>query len=119
MTSKTEKIRYTRRMKQSRKNNFFIFFYISSLIRTFQILYCVSPCGLDSDPSVFAKSVRRYFMPPRQICDGKGFEGDIAKAYNIRMIPASILIDKKGIIRESYVPAEELEKKIVELSAEK
>ncbi len=58
-------------------------------------------------------------MPPRQICDGKGFEGDIAKAYNIRMIPASILIDKKGIIRESYVPAEELEKKIVELSAEK
>jgi len=75
--------------------------------------------GLDSDPKKFEKIVRGYTQTLTQICDGKGFEGDIAKSYNIKMIPASILIDRKGIVRHSYVASEELEKRVDELLQEK
>jgi thiol-disulfide isomerase/thioredoxin len=75
--------------------------------------------GLDSDLKRFEQIVRGYSQTLTQVCDGKGFEGDIAKSYNIKMIPASILIDKKGIVRHSYVAPEELEKRVDELLAEK
>jgi peroxiredoxin len=54
-----------------------------------------------------------------QIYDGKAFESDIVKANHVMAIPATFLIDRKGRVRYTGLEGEELERRIVELLAER
>lgn len=74
---------------------------------------------LDSKKEGLEKYVRGYFQTETQVCDEKGFNGEIAKSYNIEAVPQLILIDRKGIVREVNVNAADLEKKVAALRAEK
>ena len=53
-----------------------------------------------------------------QYFDGAGWENKISKPYGITAIPATWLIDKKGMLREQGVRGEELQKAVEKLLAE-
>jgi len=74
---------------------------------------------LDSNKEGVGRYIRGYFQPETQVCDEKGFDGDIVKKYDIQAIPELILIDRKGVVREVHVNAADLEKKVAALLAEK
>lgn len=75
--------------------------------------------GLDEEVKRFEKVASACGVGRTLICDGKGWESPIPKSYNVEAVPALILIDKKGIVRESYTSPEGLIKKIDALLAEK
>ncbi len=52
--------------------------------------------SLDTDEAVLRKFIEENRLPWRQICDGDGFDGPLVEQYDIRSIPASILLDRDG-----------------------
>jgi thioredoxin-related protein len=44
--------------------------------------------------------VRQRKMPWPQYCDGKKWESDLNKDFQIRGIPTMFLVDKKGVLRD-------------------
>jgi hypothetical protein len=50
-----------------------------------------------------------------QICDYKQFQGDLARAYHVRYIPRSILIDREGRIVQKDLRGENLIKSVTDL----
>ncbi|MDD3625971.1 MAG: TlpA disulfide reductase family protein [bacterium] len=75
--------------------------------------------SLDSKLESMNKFIAENKMPWRQIADGKGWDAAFAKYYNIRSIPATFLIDKKGIIRYMNLRREDLGTAVEELLKEK
>jgi hypothetical protein len=48
-----------------------------------------------------------------QIYDGKGWENNVSRLYNVYAIPATFLVDRKGVIRYMNLRGEdELEKAV-------
>lgn len=62
--------------------------------------------------------MNEYGMTWRQVYDGKYWQAELARLNNIRSIPATFLIDRKGNIRYTNLRGAELERRIRELLAE-
>ena len=52
--------------------------------------------SLDEDAAVLHEFIKEKEVPWRQILDGEGFGGTLAKRYGVRSIPAPFLIDREG-----------------------
>ena len=71
--------------------------------------------SLDNNREAWVKAISTLKMPWPQMSDLKGWKSTAATAYNIRAIPANVLIDNKGNIIAKDLRGEELLKKMEEL----
>ena len=71
--------------------------------------------SLDNNHEAWVKAIKTLKMPWPQMSDLKGWQSAAAAAYNIRAIPANVLIDNKGNIIAKDLRGEELQKRIEEL----
>lgn len=71
--------------------------------------------SLDNNREAWVKAISTLKMPWPQMSDLKGWKSTAAAAYNIRAIPANVLIDNKGNIIAKDLRGEELLKKMEEL----
>ena len=71
--------------------------------------------SLDNNHEAWVKAINTLKMPWPQMSDLKGWQSAAAAAYNIRAIPANVLIDNKGNIIAKDLRGEELQKRIEEL----
>ena len=74
--------------------------------------------SLDDKKSALDSYLKEKNITWRQFFDGKGWKNDIAQQYNISSIPATFLLDKKGIIRAVDLRGELLEKQIEKILKE-
>lgn len=52
--------------------------------------------SLDNDETVLCEFIKENQLPWRQIFDGEGWSGPLAKKYGVRSIPAPFLLDQEG-----------------------
>lgn len=71
--------------------------------------------SLDNNRAAWLKAIAQLKMPWPQMSDLKGWESAGAAAYNVRAIPASVLVDREGNIVAKDLRAEELQEKLAEL----
>lgn len=74
--------------------------------------------SLDKDVKTLKEFIKKNNIKWPQSADGKGMENSMAVEYGVDSIPASYLIDKKGVIRAKNAGPEELEKIIERLVSE-
>jgi len=74
--------------------------------------------SLDQDKSAMEAALKKHEMTWRQYFDGKGWKNEISTSFGITAIPATWLIDKKGILRETNLRGEDLGKGVEKLLAE-
>lgn len=74
--------------------------------------------SLDTSESDLRSVLEERGIPWPQYFDGKGWGSDIAAQYRIFRIPATLLLDRAGIIRYRDLRGEELREKVAELLAE-
>jgi peroxiredoxin len=75
--------------------------------------------SLDTDGSTLKQFLKKSKMNWPQTCDFKEFQGDLARAYHVRYIPRSILIDREGRIVQKDLRGEALIKAVADLVTEK
>ncbi|MDD4857123.1 MAG: redoxin domain-containing protein [Candidatus Krumholzibacteria bacterium] len=75
--------------------------------------------SLDNDKGKFESFVRDNGMKWPQLYDGKYWLSDYAKLYAVGQIPATFLIDRKGIIRFKNVRGERLRDAVLQLVNER
>ena len=71
--------------------------------------------SLDSDKDAWVKVIAQLKMPWPQMSDLKGWECMGAQLYNVRSIPANVLIDQQGKIVAKDLRGEDLLDKLAEL----
>ncbi len=71
--------------------------------------------SLDNDKEAWLKAIDQLKLPWPHMSDLKGWECEGAKLYNVRGIPANILIDKDGKIIAKNLRGEDLYNKLAEL----
>lgn len=71
--------------------------------------------SLDNDKDAWVKAIAELDMPWPQMSDLKGWECAGAQMYNIRAIPANVLVDQEGKIVAKDLRGEELLNKMAEL----
>jgi peroxiredoxin len=71
--------------------------------------------SLDADKNSWVKAIADDKITWPQMSDLKHWENEGAKLYNVRSIPATVLIDKDGIIIADKLRGEQLRNKIAEL----
>ena len=74
--------------------------------------------SLDSDKAAMEAAAKKMGLDWPQYFDGQGWKNKISSAYGINSIPATWLIDKKGMIRENGLRGEALGKAVEKLLAE-
>ena len=74
--------------------------------------------SLDTSESDLRSVLEDQGIPWPQCFDGKGWDSEIAALYRIYGIPATLLLDRAGIIRYRDLQGEELREKVAELLAE-
>ncbi len=75
--------------------------------------------SLDNEREKFQGYVRDNKLEWPQLYDGKFWMSEYAKLYAVNSIPATFLVDKKGIIRFKNLRGEKLREAVVELLGEK
>lgn len=75
--------------------------------------------SFDNDLKKMKEFIIKEKMPWRHIADGKGWNSEFGKYYNIRSIPSTYLIDRKGVIRYMNLRGKELEEAVDKLIKEK
>lgn len=65
--------------------------------------------SIDTKKSAWLKAVRQDKIKYLQVNDSKGWEASSAALYGVDAIPATFLIDKKGMIRAINAEGKELE----------
>jgi peroxiredoxin len=75
--------------------------------------------SLDREKSEFEGYIRDNDIQWPQLFDGKYWTSDYAKLYAVNSIPATFLIDRKGVIRFKNVRGEKLRAAVVQLLGEK
>ncbi len=63
----------------------------------------------------FERFLRRHRLPWPQVLDGHGYEGPLARHFDIRAIPASLLIDREGRIAALNLRGQALERAVERL----
>ena len=71
--------------------------------------------SFDNAKANWQACVQRYYMAWIQVSDLKGWQSLAAKQYNIKGIPAMLLVDQKGVIVAKDLRGEELAKKLESL----
>lgn len=71
--------------------------------------------SLDEDKDAWLKAIDQLKMPWPQMSDLKGWESEGAALYNVRSIPANVLIDQQGNIVAKDLRGEDLINKVGEL----
>lgn len=71
--------------------------------------------SLDNDKDAWVKAIADLNMPWPQMSDLKGWECAGAQAYNVRAIPANVLVDQEGKIVAKDLRGEDLLNKMAEL----
>jgi len=75
--------------------------------------------SLDQDKDAWLKGIKDDGITWPQMSDLKYWDSEGAKLYSVRSIPATVLIDKDGIIIARDLRGEELDNKVAELIDEK
>ena len=73
--------------------------------------------SLDNDKEAWLKAIKDLNMPWPQMSDLKGWESAGAALYNVRSIPANVLVDQQGKIVAKDLRGEDLLNKMAELLA--
>lgn len=71
--------------------------------------------SFDNNKDAWKKAIARLQMPWHHMSDLKGWGCAASAAYNIKAIPANILVDKKGNIVGKNLRGEDLQNKLAEL----
>ena len=71
--------------------------------------------SLDNNKDAWVKAIDQLKMPWPQMSDLKGWECKGALDYNVRSIPANVLIDQQGNIIAKDLRGEDLLNKMAEL----
>lgn len=71
--------------------------------------------SLDNNKTAWINAVKTLGIPWKQMSDLKGWSNKGAAAYNVRAIPATVLINQKGEIIARDLRGEELSAKLAEL----
>lgn len=58
--------------------------------------------SLDTDLNALHRLVREKAIDWPQICDGRGFESDLAKRFNVRGTPRFYLLNRDGKIAAKF-----------------
>ncbi|RLE28865.1 hypothetical protein DRJ54_05740 [Candidatus Acetothermia bacterium] len=74
--------------------------------------------SLDTSESELRSVLQERGIAWPQYYDGKGWDNEIAGMYRVFGIPATFLLDRKGIIRYRDLRGEDLREKVLELLAE-
>lgn len=74
--------------------------------------------SLDQDKEAMEQALKKHNMTWIQHFDGKGWQNEVSTRFGIDSIPATWLIDKKGMLRETGLRGEELGKAAEKLLAE-
>jgi len=77
--------------------------------------FAVVGVSLDSDKEAWKGAIQKLGIPWAQMSDLKGWQSAGAALYNVRSIPATILIDQNGKIIAKDLRGEELEAKLKEI----
>ena len=75
--------------------------------------------SLDNKHDDWLKAIEEEQMPWLQVSDGEAFNGDLAKKYQIRGIPACFLIDPNGIIVTDNMRGSYMDKRLIEMYGNK
>ena len=93
-----------------------------NLIRTYKEFnkngFEIIGISLDQEKDRFQNYIKESGMEWPQIFDGKYWQSDMAKLYAVNSIPATFLIDKKGIIRYKNLRGENLKAAVMLLLEE-
>ena len=71
--------------------------------------------SLDNNKDAWVKAIDQLKMPWPQMSDLKGWESEGAQKYNVRAIPANVLVDQKGNILAKDLRGDDLLQKVAEL----
>jgi thiol-disulfide isomerase/thioredoxin len=72
--------------------------------------FTVLSVSLDTKQDLWLKAINDdNLIWPYNVSDLKGWRNEAAKDYNIKMIPASFLVDGDGVIIEAHIRASKLE----------
>jgi len=71
--------------------------------------------SIDQKKEDWEKAMKEENMVWLQLCDPKGFEGPVAKIYNITGVPTCILLDKEGCIFKTEMRGAALDAVLVDL----
>ncbi|MBQ8487327.1 MAG: AhpC/TSA family protein [Prevotella sp.] len=71
--------------------------------------------SLDNNKDAWVKAIDQLKMPWPQMSDLKGWDSEGAQKYNVRSIPANVLVDQKGVILAKDLRGEDLLQKVAEL----
>jgi thiol-disulfide isomerase/thioredoxin len=74
--------------------------------------------SLDQDKAAMDGALKKQNMTWPQYFDGAGWQNKIATTFGIQAIPAALLIDKKGMLRETNLRGEALGAAVEKLLAE-
>ncbi len=75
--------------------------------------------SLDKDKAEFETYLRDNKLPWEMLYDGKYWQSDYAKLYAVNSIPATYLLDRKGVIRFKNVRGDQLRAAVQQLLTEK
>jgi thiol-disulfide isomerase/thioredoxin len=93
-----------------------------NVVSTYQKLhekgFEIAGISLDEDRAKMEAATKKLAMTWPQYFDGKGWENKISKSYGIDSIPATWLLDKKGMLRDTDVRGEALGAAVEKLLAE-
>ncbi|HSG27398.1 MAG TPA: redoxin family protein, partial [Candidatus Krumholzibacterium sp.] len=71
--------------------------------------------SLDNDCGKLEEFVKTEEMKWRQVCDGQGWKAELGQKYAVASIPATLLLDRDGVIRYKNLRGDELVKAVKEL----
>lgn len=74
--------------------------------------------SLDQDKAAMEGALKKHEMTWTQYFDGEGWKNKISTSFGITSIPATWLIDKKGMLRETELRGEALAKGVEKLLSE-
>ena len=74
--------------------------------------------SLDQDKDKMEAAMKKHAMTWAQYFDGKGWQNKISSGFGIQSIPATWLLDKKGMLRETALRGEALAAGVEKLLAE-
>ncbi len=74
--------------------------------------------SLDTKLEALEETLAAGTMEWPQVFDGKKFAGPLAKAFGVRRIPFTLLVDARGIVRYAGLRGANLERLVMELREE-